>query len=662
MSDEINRTADWEPGTLEKTRRNIGNIDQAEAAEMAKKLGGQVLYEKTSSSSLNGNGGSKNGRIVRSSSSDGNAGNNASSNNASSGGGNSSNSLDFSSENRRHAHEELPVISKKENALMDKLMMSPDYKIKPNYGVFNFLRSLSKNGAERVSPEFYEFTIKKDIEHFENFITVIKTLIQISPSTYKAKIVNGSETKFKFLRTIASWSVQPIKFEYTAIQSAQNQVVVSDLIPLIRAIYKPLITIYYYGNNKIPKVIKEIYSDELAYQDAPQEKLSSIAKQAITDWLFIDTEIIKKLHPLLMRMCSDTFENYPDFFSVRASEILKFTGLHKFDLLLPEKDKPAEEKKEKPKSSPPQKGIKDATVVTGLKLLDQLFPKAGFDRLDEHPDMFPYFQPLYKFVDGFNMLSPDNPVQVIMILQRIIEDCFQGCRYIKFAVAESNKQGADSFSSIMDEWSAYREDTFERLYCEPLKDLTNTVYSQPDFPKSRMGKKIITSLLWQTTYHFMPNFKFDQLLLEHPTDESKYRPLFHRTDFARKYLTLIINECDSKQSSHGTVQSVSNPWDHYKFDIQNEVSKRLDVLLGAQNKTANTNANNANLLKYTLCFISVLDWWINNPGSPAYTTDPMNIYRISPSDGKPQFSVPQRSDQNSLFVEAVKANYQKKAQ
>jgi 3-dehydroquinate dehydratase len=43
MSDEIKRVADWEPGTLDKTRKNIGNIDSEEAAIMAKKLGGEVL-------------------------------------------------------------------------------------------------------------------------------------------------------------------------------------------------------------------------------------------------------------------------------------------------------------------------------------------------------------------------------------------------------------------------------------------------------------------------------------------------------------------------------------------------------------------------------------------------------------------------------------------
>ena len=654
MADEINRTADWEPGTLDKTRKNIGLIDEKEAATMAKKLGGQVMYERTTSSSGGSanQGGHGQGRIIRSS--DGGKGG--------SGGSAGSRPNTTYQAPRRHIREDLPQVSKKFNSAVDKLMMSAEYKIKPNYGIFNFIRTLQKNGTEKVLPEFYQYKMKKDIEHMESFITVIKTLIQIAPATYKSKIVNAGDVKFKFLRMIASWGMAGIKAEYATLENAPGPILVCDLIQYTKAIYKPIITIYYYGNNKIPKLIKEIYNDQVAYPDSPKDKLSTMAKQAITEWLYIDTEIIKKMYPLIMRMCSDTFEPYPDFFSVKVADVLKFTGLHKFDLLLP--DKPKEEQKEapKPKSAPPQKGIKDQTVITGLKLLNQMFPQAGFDKLDEHPDMYPYFQPLYKFNDGFNLLSPENPVQVIMVLQRIIEDCFQGCRNIKFNNTESVKEGADTITSVMDDWSAYREDNFERLYCEPLLDLANSVYSQPDFDKSHIGKRTITSLLWQVTYHFMPNFKFDQLILEHPSDESKYRPLFHRTDYARKYLTLVINECDKQASGKGPVGMIENPWEHYKFGIQNEVSKRLDVLLGAQNKTANTNANNANLLKYTLCFISVLDWWINNPGSPAYTTDPMHIYRISPSDGKPLFTVPLRNDQNKLFIEAIKANYQKKAE
>ena len=655
MAEKINGTADWAPGTLDKTRKNIGEISDKDAADMAKKLGGEVLYERTTS----GGGGApgKAGRIVRQPG--GAAGGSAGRGGA--GAGNSGvGGMGVASATRRRK-EDLPVISKKAAGLMDKLMMSSEYKIKPNYGVFNFIRSFQKNGLEKIVPDFYEYTIKQATEHMEGFITVIKTLIQIAPSTYKTKIASGTESKFKFLRNVAGWAMQPIKVEYINLQGITEPLIVADLIPLVRAIYKPLITVYYYGNTKIPKLIKEIYADEAAYPDSPKDKLSQFAKQAITEWLYIETEVIKKLYPLLMRMCSDTYEGYPTFFNSKVGEILKFVGLHKFDLLLPEKPKEPTPEEKKTKTPPPEKGIKDSAVITGLKLLNQMFPDAGFDRLDEHPDMYPYFQPLFHFKDGFNILSPENPIQVICVLQHIIEDCFQGCRNIRFAEPGEQKKGADNITAIMDDWSAYREDTFEQLYCEPLCDLVNSVYSQPDFDKSHIGKKMITSLLWQTTYHYMPNFKFEQLLLEHPTDESKYRPLFHRTDFARKFLTLVINECDQKAATKASCTLIENPWEHYKFDIPNEVSKRLDVLLGAQNKTANTTANNANLLKYTLCFIAVLDWWINNPGSPAYATEPMHIWRVSDADGKPQFSVPERKDQNKLFADGIRASYQKAA-
>lgn len=646
MAEEINKIADWEPGTLEKTRKNIGNIDENEAASMAKKLGGEVYYERTTNKSSSNTNPNNTGRIVRKQT-----------------GTESNNTSEMAQMQRKRNKEDLPLISKKTNTLIDKLMMSNDYRIKPNLGFFNFLRSLQKNGTEKLNPDFYNSSLKLMIEHMETFITVIKTLIQIAPATYKSRIINKNDAKFKFLRMVASWTMQGIKQEYAFIQyRANEQLLTADLIPIVRAIYTPIITVYYYGNNKIPKLVKEIYADEANYPDAPQDKLSGYAKQAITEWLYIDTEIVKKLYPLLMRMCSDSFESYPAFFTAKIADILKFTKLHKFDLLLPEKK--TEQAKEEKKSTvqPPQKGIKDGTVQTGLKLLDQLFPQAGFTNLDSHPDLYPYFQPLYKYEDGFNMLSAENPIQTIMVLLHIIEDCFQGCRNINFVIPETAKQGSDSITSVLDDWSAYREDLFERLYCEPLKDLVNSLYSQADYDKTQLGKKLITSLLWQTTYHYLPNFKFTQLILEHPVDNSKYKPLFHRTDFARKYLTLVINECDTVAKTKGSVKLITNPWEHYHFDIQNEVSKRIDVLLGAQNKTSTTNATNANLLKYTLCFISVLDWYINNPESPAYTTDPFHIYRVSPADGKPQFSVEERNDQNKLFADAIKASYQRKAQ
>lgn len=650
MGNSRPKTADWAPGTLDRTRKAIGNIDEAEAEKMTKVLGGEIMYERTinpsSSKKIKGTG-----RLMRQS--------------ASSVQKDVMNTQTQNSGKGRNHQEELIVIPAKVNSLIDKLMMSDEYGIKPDYGLFNFIKYFQTNGHEQIISEFCTFTMKMHIENLQSFITVVKTLIQIAPASYKAKIANGTEPKFKFLRMVAGWTLQGIKLTYMDLLNLTQPYYVTDLIPYTRSVYRLLIQVYYYGESKIPKLIKEIYADEAAYPDAPKDKLSGLAKEAITQWLYIQNEIIKKMYPLLMRMCSNTFEEYPDFFKAKVADILKFVGLHKYDLLLQEKPKepPAEEKAKERKAAVPSKGVKDALVTTGISLLNQLFPQAGFNDLENHPDLYPYFQPLYKFADGFNVISPENPLQVTVVLLRIIEDFFQGCRNIDFINIKdaSEKDEGDSILKVLDDWSAYRESVFERLYCSPLNDLVNQIYSQKDFEESQFGKKLITSLLWQTNYHFLPNFKFEQLILERPADESKYPPLFKRTDFVRKYLTSVVSQCDSLVKTHGDVTCVRNPWEHYKFDIPNEISKRIDILLGAQNKSANTNANNANLLKYTLCIISVLDWWINNPESPAYMTSPRHIYRISAEDGKPQFSVQERNDQNKLFADEIRAAYQRKS-
>lgn len=649
------READWAPGTLDRTRKAIGQLDPGEAEIMSKKLGGEVMYERSDGSSSSGKSSKGTGRLIRQTSS-GNSENTSGSDAAASG---------QRGNGTRRRQEELATVTPKLSSLFDKLMMRDEYGIKPNYGLFNFIKYFQQNGHEQVVPEFCTVTLKHHVENLSGFITVIKTLIQIAPASYKAKIASGNEIKFKFLRMIAGWTMQSVKLAHIELMDLPQPYVVQDLIPYIRAVYKLLIQVYYYGENKIPKLIKEIYTDEVSYPESPQEKLSSLAKEAITSWLYIQNEIVKKCYPLLMRMCSDTFEEYPDFFKIKVADILKFVGLHKYDLLLPEKAKAVkteDSEKKKKTALVPEKGVKDQIVMTGIKLLDQLFPQAGFTQLENHPDMYPYFQPLYHFADGFNVLSPENPMQITVVLIRILEDFFVGCRNIDFKpVSTAVSEEKDSISSVMDDWSAYRENVFEKLYCDPLNDLVNQIYSQDDYEDSQFGKKLITSLLWQTQWHFLPNFKFDQLILERPQDESKYRPLFLRTDFARSYFTEAVSLCDKVASMRGDVSMISNPWEHYKFDISNEISKRLDTLLGGNNTTATTNANNANLLKYTLCILSVLDWWINNPESPAYSTNPRRIYRISEEDGKPKFSVPERNDQNKLFAAQIRAALTKKA-
>ena len=649
------KTADWAPGTLDATRRAIGDIDPEEAKLMAQKLGGEVMYERSETETIRIPSRNRSaGRIIRQ--------------DAAMGAENARAAERTQEPARlRRGQADLPIISQKAALKIDKLMMSDEYKIKPNYGLFNFIKRFQRDGHEQIISEFFSYTIKQHVDGIEAFITVIKTLIQSAPAAYKVKIAESTEAKFRFLRMVSAWQVQPLRLLLLDIQNFSQPYYVSDLIPITRAIYRLLVQVYYYGENQIPKLLKEIYTDEAKYPEASSERLASLAKEAITNWLYLQSEVMKKHYPLLMRMCKGNNDAYPEYFKSNVAEILRFVGMHKYDLLLPEKVKAEASKGDAAKPEQPKEpevGARDKIVDAGIVLLDQLFPEAGFKSLETHPDLYPYFQPLYKFGDGFNVLNPENPLHVTVVLLRILEDFLTGCRNIKFSVTslDGRKTASDSILTVIDEWTAYRETVFESLYCEPLNNLVNQLYSQTDFESTLFGKKLMTSLLWQTRYHFLPNFTFTQLLLERSPDESKMLPLFWRTDFVRKFLMEAVAQCDKAAKLKGAVEFISNPWEHYKFDLPNEVSKRIDVFLGAQNPSDTTQAHNANLLKYTLCIMAVLDWWINNPESPAYATSPMSIYRVNADDGKPLFSVPVRNDQNKLFADAVRSAFQKKTE
>lgn len=662
----------WEPGTLDATRKNIGAIDKEEAARMTKILGGEIMTEKSTPidySKLPKRAPSN--RVVRSTNVSSQMAKNASSSASSS-------SSSAPSEPKRKVTKaaNLPQISAKDNAKIDKLMMSDVYAIKPNYGLFNFLKKLAKDGSEKVIPEFAEITLKAHLDHINVFITVIKSIIQFSPDTYKARIQNETDMKFRFLRKISEWSTKDAKLAYVNLETLQDAPVVADLLPFVKAVYRLLITIHYIGEPAVARAIKEIYADLLHYPNADKDKFSRLAKEAITEWVYLYGQIIKGLYPLLMRMCGTPYDEFPHFFVAQVSSILNFLGLKKFDLLLPEKkvdpeevrkakeaENKAKEAEEKKKEQEKAEASQNEIVEKGLALLDRLFPGAGFKKLDTFPDMWPYFDPLYDFDEAYLMLAPENPIQITIILCEILQDIFRACNKMQFNI-EGNpffSSREDNLAKALSEWPVYVDTLFSRDYGEQLKQLVNQTYTQANYVTTRAGKKCVTDILWLTKYSFLPHFTFEQLLLERPINNNKYLALFIRTAFLRDAFNDLTKQIAQVEKTKGAVGGLNNPWDHYDFEITSPISKRLDVLLNAKDKSANTTASNANVIKYISCIISVLDWWINSRGSPAYKADSRRIYRTVPGTQEPAFSIEPREDQDQLFAAAIRAAVQKKA-
>ncbi|MCQ2611317.1 MAG: hypothetical protein MJ169_06155 [Treponema sp.] len=658
-----------EPGQLDKTRKNIGNLSNEEAQHMTQVLGGQVLKERPVAFEYDSMPNKKQNRVVYSKPSG--------QSNASFGGNMNSSSQQQSkpvaleSSKKTMKVADLPAITTHANSLIDKLMMSPDYAIKKSYGLFNFIRHFQKDGTEKVIPEFVEINCKNHIEHIQKFTTVMKTMIANSPDSLKAKIANDPDVKFVFLRKVAQWNLRDIKLAYAEFENTKKTILVSDLTAYTRAVYKQVLTIFYLSDAQITQIIKDFYNEITRYPKANVEKFSLMAKQGITEWVYIHQQVINGLYPLLMRMCGTEFYTFPHFFTAEFSAILTFVGLKKFDIMLPEKKPTPEEiakkkameeeaaAKTKKKEDPGE--FKNEMVNTGIKILCQLFPQAGWDKLEEMPDLYPYFEPLYELGEPFLYMSPKNPVQVTVVLLKIIEDCLTACSHIKFKPEENPLMTTqrDTITEAINEFPLYREDLFNKKYAEGLKTLVNQTYTQPSFPQTQMGKKVITNIYWQTKYLFIPEFSFDQLLLERPINDNKYITLAVRVSFLFKAFSDLSRQIGIVVPPAGKVNGVENPWEHYKFEVTTPMSKRLDVLLNAKNTTKVT-ASNANLIKYVTCILAVLNWWVNGKDSPALKTDPRKIYRQD-ADGAPVFNVTKLTTQDKLFADGIKKAYAAKA-
>jgi hypothetical protein len=199
------------------------------------------------------------------------------------------------------------------------------------------------------------------------FISTIKTFIQLSPDHYKSKIATETDLKFKFLRTIGKWSMRDIKVLALDVENAADNLTVSMLIPFVRAVYHELITIYYIGEQQIPALIKEIYTDITAYPDVDKAKMQMLAKQGITEWIYIYNQVIKGMYPLLMRMCTSEYVEFPRFFTAQIANILQFVNHTKFDLLLPEKNKKKPEDDKKKTQEEAKKKLEQNRHVAGKK-------------------------------------------------------------------------------------------------------------------------------------------------------------------------------------------------------------------------------------------------------------------------------------------------------
>lgn len=651
MADNERPKAVYEPGELDRTRANIGLIDAEEAKRMMKTLGGTVGIEKSrpldeksmpQKSSAN--------RVVTGKISSTPGGRSVSSEVA-------SQAASFAA-NKPAERVMLPSVPQKVKQIMDDLLIEYGIKPKPVFlaALFKALRS------DKISSGFLEVQLPAHIKNMETFCNSMKILSSHTHPSTQEQMKTDNSAYFKTIRIVSSWDITSISKHLASISMDTSNVSVIQLVPLIKAMYSCLYKVYFLGENRVKETIQKLAIEASKTFPDKAEKMQLTARAAASAWLYLYENTLSRLYPLLLRMTCNDIVPYPEIMKAESSRILTFLGMTKFDLVFPDKEpdpatvETAEQKEEAKKAA--QKQASREQVVKGLKILDALFPEAGFTRIYEMPDLFPYFQPLYQFPDGFNYLNNQNPLQVIVVLLRIIEDFFMGFRNINFIPEDEITEllGDDTLAHILQEWVEYREVLFEKKYCSVLRDYVGNLTASMEYASSALGKKMTSNLLWFSRNQFLPGLQFDLRFLDRPDPDKLVPPLGVRTAKLKSAFDYILSKSiqaykdNPKEANNRQDLGVSRIFSPYQFPVPNIVSRRLDVLLGGKNSK---NANIFNLIKYTNYVVTVLDWWINDAESPAYEADAEQIYRKD-NGGKPVFSIPTRSDQNDLFAASIK--------
>ena len=660
----------YEPGELDKTRKNLGFVGDDEAKKMVQVLGGEIGLEKSAPVDEKAIRKVRSARVAQ----DLRSGTRPAGRRGE--GGDTQNIVVKTTTPPPVAaptagtivrKDILPRLDNKTRSKMEKLMMLSEYGIKTNYGIFNFLNGLRKNGYDSISDQFASITLEAYISRMSTFQTNVVKLIAMAPPPIQEKIAQNPAPQYKMLKVIGDWSMHSLDSMYKNLMRNPSNITVSSLVPITRVIYKYLLTVYFLGEQNFVDMLKKVYGEINAYPKAQKEMLIALVQGITADWMYVYQRIPRGMYPLLLRMCSNEVHEFSELFSKHLGKVFNFLGITKYDIVLMDKsdkkddenDSGDENSEEENEQGEAQNEFQGAEM--GLKVLNQLFPGAGWLSLEGMPDMYPFYQPLYHFQDGFNLISPENPLQITMILVKVIEDLFEGCRHLVFEIEKSRFQGRGEsnlspnyLSSIINDWSEYREIVFEKLYLPNLRDFVNNLYAQRDFLRNQYGKRLMSNLQWYVYYNFLPYMRFEQLVLDKPSNESKVRPLPSRVSVLVDELARVIAAADASGTSGKEFTEISNVFAPYKFSLPNVVSQHLNVLLGSTRQKQSPRATNLTLLKYTYAVASVLDWWINCKTSPAYNGAKVPVCRISADDGRPVLSIPERDDQNLLFARSLK--------
>jgi hypothetical protein len=556
-----------------------------------------------------------------------------------------------------------------ERVKMDVQEARPHFGIKTWGQAFRSRFSFFKSPPDMVSSGFVIIKMNNYYAKLEGLVKQVRLIFPRNNTEWTKKVRKENPFVFSVLNTLRHWNIEKMMSILGRLQSRPRSVMLIELAGIVHEFYRPLFLLEMLDPQvHLERAIREL---DWLLKDDPNNciKNGSTVDRIVALYCDINENIRYQLYPLLMKFTSSRFFPYDVFFSGCRSGILEFLGISPEEQIKPPADsggdvltgdaeidedllastvEPDDEKDQKSHSGTPP------AVQRGLNSLEQLFPEAGWENLDSFPDLYPYFAKTLSIQKNADIIAPENPMLQALIFLRILEELFYGFRSISFNAADFN---LDEINGIIDNLHSSVETIFDRMYIPRLAEYTKLFHDPPSSGMKAYAMKIRTELNYVAHFSLFPLLQIESLNAdsfrkkEVDAVSSKIRTL-------RQAFTRIAASIERAMKAGGAAagahcEAINNPWDNYDFAVENPLSKRLNLLLDKKNRS------NVSLVFYTISVISVLDYFLNNPDSWAYRTNPDKLFRSLDSKGLEPAVAPAAIDADAIF-KRVTAQLKKK--
>jgi len=678
----------YAPGELSRVREKLGVTDDAEAKRMMQLLGGEVGTERVEEDDprkrkSDSSGKSKRRRIDLAPEDESGYG---------------------SSKYKRSGpypgdDPSVPVrLGFSERVKMDQFAGQVVFEIKTPMQVLTSMFSFFKEPVDLVNPRFVIMRMNEYYSKIERLVNAARSLFPKNNKKRNNQLKRASPFVYKILDTIRSWDIETLTKSIAELQSRPRSIKVTDFSDVLRNIYKPLFILDELSIENVKSAFKLIY--KVLYIESPmdaKDKYQEVIRNIIASLIDVRRHVHFGLYPLLMKLISDRFIIYERFFVERRRRFVAFLNIAETEQLnasdlspqqienvdvealqknLNEDDDNEEgsledvEGQEGEETEDPDdpkviaRKAKEDAIKTEQRAFEQgrtalgvLFPKAGWDTLEEYPDLYPYFANVYNLRHGYELIAPADPIQSVSVLLHILEDIFIGMRYVNFGVV-TGPDGkpikiSEELVDTLNNWRSYIEDSFSRDYLPRLAEYCRLLENSEDSRSSPYARKILNELHWIKRLYFLPYYKFESIGPP-PFQKKDIVPIYAEIRKLRKYLTAVAVGIEQGTRAGGPAakapcNGIHNPWEAYNFQVPNPVSKRLDMMLPPEKRM------NATLIFFSLSAVTVLDYIINNENSWAYGTRPGPLFRSVKDEGiVPLFGVDEKLDADQIFRDSIK--------